>query len=165
METTPESRPTSRSGVMVAAFSTLFFLAACATDVPNLPPIEVTPEVPEEPDSGAVFDTRDTFIDATRKLQKDGAKQFILDLRSCAIGTPEDGIALANLFLNKGRITYLVGQKVARQNFEADPAKAITTLPMTVLTNRGTADGAEIAAAAQIGRLVDLLFPVEDRRK
>jgi hypothetical protein len=42
----------------------------------------------------------------------------------------------------------MVGQKVPRQNFEADPAKAITTLPLAVLTNRGTADAAEVAAAA-----------------
>src|SRR5262252_3985072 len=83
-----------------------------------------------------------------QKLQSDGAKKLMLDLRNCATGTPEDGIALANLFLNKGRITYLVGQKVARQNFEADAAKAITSLPMTVLTNRGTADAAEVAAGA-----------------
>ena len=85
---------------------------------------------------------------AVQQLQKDGAQKLMLDLRNCATGTPEDGIALANLFLNKGRITYLVGQKVPRQNFEADPAKAITTLPVAVLTNRGTADAAEVAAAA-----------------
>ena len=66
---------------------------------------------------------------AVQKLQKDGAKKLMVDVRNCATGTPEDGIALANLFLNKGRITYLLGQKVPRQNFEADPAKAITTLP------------------------------------
>ena len=58
-----------------------------------------------------------------QQLQKDGAQKLMLDLRNCATGTPEDGIALANLFLNKGRITYLVGQKVPRQNFEADPPK------------------------------------------
>jgi carboxyl-terminal processing protease len=85
---------------------------------------------------------------AVQKLQKDGAQKLILDVRSCAIGSPEDGIALANLFLNKGRITYLKGQRITQQNFEADPAKAITTLPMAVLTNRGTADGVEIMAAA-----------------
>jgi carboxyl-terminal processing protease len=85
---------------------------------------------------------------AVQKLQADGAKKLMLDLRNCATGSPEDGIALANLFLNKGRITYLVGQKVARQNFEADASKAITTLPLTVLTNRGTADAAEVAAGA-----------------
>src|SRR5215467_9699859 len=60
---------------------------------------------------------------AAKKLESDGAKKLMLDLRNCATGSPEDGIALANLFLNKGRISYLVGQKVARQNFEADPAK------------------------------------------
>ena len=86
--------------------------------------------------------------DAVQKLQKDGAQKLIVDVRSCAVGSPEDGIALANLFLNKGLITYLQGQRVTRQNFEADPAKAITSLPMVVLTNKGTASGAEIAAAA-----------------
>jgi carboxyl-terminal processing protease len=82
------------------------------------------------------------------KAQKEGAQKLILDLRNTALGEPEDGIALANLFLNKGRITYLQGQRVPRQNFDADPSKAITSLPMVVLVNRGTADGAEIAAAA-----------------
>jgi carboxyl-terminal processing protease len=85
---------------------------------------------------------------AAQQLQKDGAQKLMLDLRNCAAGTPEDGIALANLFLNKGRISYLVGQKVARQNFEADPVKAVTALPLAVLVNRGTAGGGEIAAAA-----------------
>ncbi len=83
-----------------------------------------------------------------QKLQKDGVQKLVLDLRNCATGSPEDGIALANLFMNKGRITYLLGQKVPRQNFEADPAKAISSLPLAVLTNRGTADAAEVATAA-----------------
>jgi len=69
-------------------------------------------------------------------------------LRNCAVGTPQEGIALANLFLTKGEITYLQGQKVARQDFSADAAKDITRLPIVVITNRGTAEGAEIAAAA-----------------
>jgi carboxyl-terminal processing protease len=83
-----------------------------------------------------------------QQLQKDGAQKLVLDLRNCAAGSPEDGVALANLFLNKGRIGYVVGQKVARQNFEADPAKAVTALPLAVLVNRGTAGGSEVAAAA-----------------
>ena len=85
---------------------------------------------------------------AVESLQKQGAQKLILDLRNCAVGTPEDGIALANLFLTKGEITYLQGQKVPRQDFEADAAKDITKLPLVVITNRGTADGAEIAAGA-----------------
>jgi carboxyl-terminal processing protease len=83
-----------------------------------------------------------------QKVQKQGAQKLIIDLRNTALGDPEDGVAFANLFLNKGRITYLQGQRVTRQDFNADPAKAITTLPTVVLTNRGTADAAEITAAA-----------------
>lgn len=86
--------------------------------------------------------------EALESLQKQGAKKLILDLRNCAVGTPQDGIALANLFLDKGKITYLQGQKVARQDFEADASKNVTKLPLVVITNRGTADGAEIAAGA-----------------
>jgi carboxyl-terminal processing protease len=85
---------------------------------------------------------------AVQKLQKDGAKKLVLDVRGCSVGSPEDGIAMANLFLNKGHITYMQGQKVPRQNFDADPAKAISTLPVAVLTNRGTAGAAEILAAS-----------------
>jgi carboxyl-terminal processing protease len=85
---------------------------------------------------------------AVQKLEKEGAKKLIVDVRGCALGSPEDGIALANLFLNKGRIGYMQGQKVPRQNFEADPAKAVTQLPLAVLVSRGTANAAEILAAA-----------------
>jgi len=85
---------------------------------------------------------------AVESLQKQGARRLILDLRNCAVGSPQEGIALANLFLAKGEITYLQGQKVPRQDFEADAAKDITKLPLVVITNRGTADGAEIAAGA-----------------
>jgi carboxyl-terminal processing protease len=67
------------------------------------------------------------------------------------VGTPDDGIALANLFLSKGLIVYEQGQRVPRQNFEADPSKAVTSLPLAVLTNHGTASAAEIAAAALLG--------------
>jgi carboxyl-terminal processing protease len=85
---------------------------------------------------------------AIQKLQKDGAQKLLVDVRNCAVGTPEDGIALANLFMSKGRITYLKGQRVAQQDFDADPGKAVTALPVAVLTNRGTAGAAEIMASA-----------------
>ena len=90
---------------------------------------------------------RETAADIDR-LQKQGAQKLILDLRNTAIGSPQDGMGLANLFLSKGRLTYLQGQRVPRQNFDADSSKTVTNLPLVVLTNRGTADGAEVAAAA-----------------
>lgn len=83
-----------------------------------------------------------------RDLETKGAKKLVLDLRQCALGEPEDGIALADLFLDKGLVTYLQGQRVPRQDFKAEASKVVWKLPVVVLTNRGTADGAEIAAAA-----------------
>ena len=82
------------------------------------------------------------------ELEKQGAKRLVLDLRHCATGTPEEGMALANVFLDGGLITYIQGQKVARQDIAATAGKAVSHLPLAVITNRGTADGAEIAAAA-----------------
>jgi carboxyl-terminal processing protease len=83
-----------------------------------------------------------------KSLQKAGAKKLILDLRDCAEGDESEGIATANLFLNHGTITYLQGQKYPREAFNADPAKAITTLPLVVLVNKGTSGASEVVAAA-----------------
>jgi carboxyl-terminal processing protease len=83
-----------------------------------------------------------------KSLEKSGAKKILLDIRYCAEGDENEGIAAANLFLNHGTITYLQGQKYPRQAFNADPAKAITNLPVAVLVNRGTSGPAEIIAAA-----------------
>ncbi len=83
-----------------------------------------------------------------RSLEKSGAKKLVLDLRNTSDGEESEGIATANLFLNHGTITYLQGQKFPREAFNADPAKAMTTLPVAVLVNKGTAGAAEIVAAA-----------------
>lgn len=82
------------------------------------------------------------------ELEKQGAKRLMLDLRYCGTGPIDEGIALANLFMDKGLITYSVGQKVARQDHAATASKAITKLPLVVLVNRGTAGAAEVAAGA-----------------
>ena len=81
-------------------------------------------------------------------MEKQGAKKLVLDLRHCATGSDDDGVALANLFMDKGLITYTIGQKAARQDFEASASKAITKLPLAVIVGRGTAGAAEIAAGA-----------------
>lgn len=83
-----------------------------------------------------------------KSLEKSGAKKILLDLRNCADGDESEGIAVANLFLNHGTITYLQGQKFPRESFNADPSKAVTNLPLAVLVNRGTSGAAEIVAAA-----------------
>jgi len=83
-----------------------------------------------------------------KALEKSGAKKLVLDLRNDSQGEESEGVATANLFLNHGTITYLQGQKFPREAFNADPAKAVTSLPVAVLVNKGTAGAAEVVAAA-----------------
>jgi len=83
-----------------------------------------------------------------KTLEKSGAKKLVLDLRNSSEGEESEGVATANLFLNHGTITYLQGQKFPREAFNADPVKAVTSLPVAVLVNKGTAGPAEIVAAA-----------------
>lgn len=83
-----------------------------------------------------------------KSVERQGAKKILLDLRNCAEGEETEGVAVANLFLNHGTITYLQGQKYPREPFNADSAKAITSLPLAVLVNKGTAGAAEVVAAA-----------------
>lgn len=93
-------------------------------------------------------DTVKQIAQRIQDLDRQGAKRFILDLRRSCEGSPEDGIALANLFMDKGLIGYTLGQKMPRQDFQAVASREITKKPLVVLTNRATANGAEVAAAA-----------------
>jgi carboxyl-terminal processing protease len=108
---------------------------------------------------GGITQLRVTALDAAhvkqlaakiQEAEKQGAKKLVLDLRNCSIGSPEDGVAAANLFLGSGLITYMSGQKMAKQEFLADPAKQITKLPVVIITNRGTSGAAEITATALV---------------
>ena len=120
-------------------------------DIVNIPPVS-----DKLMDDGVGYIQVDAFTKGKsqeiaskiKSLQKAGAKRLILDLRNCAEGDEAEGVATANLFLNHGAITYLQGQKYPREAFNADPSKDITSLPVAVLVNRGTAGPAEIVAAA-----------------
>ncbi len=82
------------------------------------------------------------------ELKRQGAKYIVLDLRHNSTGEQEKGVLLANLFLDSGEITYLKGQKTEKKDYSANPADAIWKGPLVVITDRATAGGAEIAAAA-----------------
>jgi carboxyl-terminal processing protease len=85
---------------------------------------------------------------AVADLEKQGMQKLVLDLRHSVAGPPEEGVDLARLFLEKGQITYVMGQKYPKQSFDAEPSKVVWKGPMVLLTNRGTASGAEVAAGA-----------------
>jgi len=84
-------------------------------------------------------------------LKKQSARYVVLDLRHCSTGQQENGIALANLFLDAGEITYLQGQKTPKKQFDAKADDEVWKGPLVVITDRATAGGAEIAAAALLG--------------
>ncbi len=93
----------------------------------------------------------DRLAQTKSKLQdfkKQGAKYIVLDLRHCSTGDQEKGVALANLFLDSGEITYLQGQKTVRKQYDAVPDEDVWKGPLVIITDRATAGGAEIAAAA-----------------
>lgn len=82
------------------------------------------------------------------QLQKAGAKKLILDLRDCAVGDDQEGIATAQLFLQSGTITTLKGQTVTAVVSAADPTKVVWGQPVALLIGNGTAGPAEILASA-----------------
>ncbi len=98
----------------------------------------------EEFDAGTSKQIREKLV----QLQKAGAKKLILDLRDCAMGDDQEGIATAQLFLQSGTITTLKGQTVSPVVSAADPAKVVWTQPVAVLIGNGTAGPAEILASA-----------------
>jgi carboxyl-terminal processing protease len=84
-----------------------------------------------------------------KSMPKAGNKKILLDLRDVAAGDMAEATRLANFFLKDGTIAILEGQKVQKQTFTAEAAKAVnTTAPVVVLVNRGTAGPAELVAAA-----------------
>jgi carboxyl-terminal processing protease len=83
-----------------------------------------------------------------KAMPKNGNKKILLDLRDVAEGDEEQGIRLANLFLESGTIATLSGQKYTYEAFNADSSKFITGAPLVVLVNHGTSGPGEIVAAA-----------------
>jgi carboxyl-terminal processing protease len=83
-----------------------------------------------------------------KAMQKNGNKKILLDLRDVAEGDEEQGVRLANFFLEAGTIATLSGQKYNYEAFNADTSKFITSAPLVILVNHGTSGPGEIVAAA-----------------
>jgi carboxyl-terminal processing protease len=84
-----------------------------------------------------------------QELQKQGAQKFVLDLRSVAGGSLEEGIRVANLFIKSGTLAQTLGRaNKTLKTVAADPKLAIFDGPAVVLIDRGTAGAAEVVASA-----------------
>ena len=96
------------------------------------------------------------FVDGVRaatreklkSLEAQGARKLVLDLRNCGGEAFEEGVGVANLFLDHGVIAYSEGQQSPRKEFVADPGKLASKLPLAVLQNRGSASAAEVVSVA-----------------
>ncbi len=86
-----------------------------------------------------------------KELTNGGADKIILDLRNCAGGSSQEAIETAGLFLDKGLVTYLQGQRFPRQDLAAKPRGPATRLPLVVLINQSTAGPAELIASSVAG--------------
>jgi carboxyl-terminal processing protease len=86
-----------------------------------------------------------------KELESQGARKLILDLRNCAGGDVQEAVDAVSLFLNKGLVTYLAGQRFPRQDVEVHPTGSVCTLPLVVLINQSTAGPAELVASATLG--------------
>jgi carboxyl-terminal processing protease len=86
-----------------------------------------------------------------KELEAQGAHKMILDLRNCAGGDVQEAVDTASLFLDKGLVTYISGQRYPRQNLEVHPTGPVSKLPLAVLINQSTAGPAEVVASAILG--------------
>lgn len=93
--------------------------------------------------------TSDRVDQLAAKIKSAGkSRKILLDLRDVSEGEPDQGIRLANFFVNQGTLAVLEGQKYPKQTFSADASKYLTSAPVAVLVNRGTYGAAELAADA-----------------
>lgn len=82
------------------------------------------------------------------QAQKGAQPKILLDLRDVADGDMPSAVRVANAFLKSGTIATLEGQKFPKQTWTADAKNFVTSAPLMVLVNHGTAGPAEIVAAA-----------------
>ena len=88
---------------------------------------------------------------AISQLEKSGAKALILDLRGTARGTVTLGIESARLFVASGTLALLDVRGATRQTVAAVPGEGVIALPVSILTDYGTAGAAELFTAALTG--------------
>jgi carboxyl-terminal processing protease len=85
---------------------------------------------------------------AVEQLQAKGAKKIVLDLRGTALGSLEEGAAVADLFIDSGVLARKVGRGGADTgSINATPGGAFSG-PLTVVVDESTAGAGEVVAAA-----------------
>jgi carboxyl-terminal processing protease len=82
---------------------------------------------------------------------KNGATKLIVDVRRVSNGSPEDGLAVARLFVAKGTLAMRETKNGPRETIASGPGDGSITLPAVVLIDTGTSAAAEVFASALSG--------------
>lgn len=93
--------------------------------------------------------TRDEVVEAIQKLQKQGMKKLILDLRYNPGGLLNQAVEIGELFLKKGDL--IVSTRGRTQQTESRSRRdgvVSKDVPLVVLVNQGSASAAEIVSGA-----------------
>lgn len=85
------------------------------------------------------------------QLAKQKVAGAVIDLRGTADGDLETGIAAAKLFVKSGTVGIRAGRKTEKVTTTAGPGDGSITLPVVLLVSNGTANAAEVFAAALSG--------------
>jgi carboxyl-terminal processing protease len=95
--------------------------------------------------------TADQIKTEVAALQKAGATRLIVDVRGTAFGEVEDGLASARLFVSSGTLGYRQDRGKEKEPVAAASGDGAIALPVTILTDNGTAGAAELFAGALQG--------------
>jgi len=86
---------------------------------------------------------------ALQDLQSRGARAFVLDLRGNGGGSLDQSIRISNLFLEQGKeILRVVYRNAPQEVYRAAQPPLVTSEPMVVMTDEGTASASEIVAGS-----------------
>jgi len=96
--------------------------------------------------------TADAVRQQTVKLQQQGAKGVIIDIRNVADGAYDEAIKTSQVFIASGTIATRAGRNDANKEVITAPAGSTAlTIPVVLLQTFGTSGPAEVFAAAMSG--------------
>jgi carboxyl-terminal processing protease len=85
---------------------------------------------------------------ALKRLQRQGAKSYVLDLRDNGGGLVSEAQLIASAFLKDGTIVMTRGRSVPERTLRATGSPVIPDAPLAVLVDNGTASASEIVTGA-----------------
>ncbi|HMI80150.1 MAG TPA: S41 family peptidase [Solirubrobacterales bacterium] len=88
---------------------------------------------------------------AVRRVRKEGAEGIVLDLRHNPGGLLEEAVLCASLFLPEDEVVVSTESRTQGRSVHRTAGGRISSLPLAVLIDGGTASAAEILAAALAG--------------